>query len=127
MTNLFGDSKKTNVASFFILFSKTFFLSESFLGKNPKNINLLIGNPDNSKEFITEEGPGITEYSIFSLMHSLTNMYPGSDIKGAPASEINDIVFPALASLIILFVLLLSLWSLKEKLFLSILYLSKIF
>ena len=88
---------------------KYFFLSESFLGRKPKNINLFTANPDNNREFITEEGPGITEYSIFSLIHSLTNIYPGSETRGAPASEINDIIFPALASLIIFLVLLLSL------------------
>ena len=66
-------------------------------------------SPDNNNEFITEDGPGITEYFTFSLMHSVTNLYPGSDIRGAPASEIIDIVLPAFAFSIIFFVLLLSL------------------
>ena len=35
-------------------------------------------------------------------MHSLTNMRPGSEIVGVPASDINEIILPSFNKLIIL-------------------------
>jgi hypothetical protein len=40
----------------------------------------------------TAEGPGIGKISISLFRHSLTNIAPGSDTAGVPASEINDTI-----------------------------------
>ena len=36
---------------------------------------------------ITEDGPGSESTAIPWWRHSLTSLYPGSEIKGVPASE----------------------------------------
>lgn len=45
---------------------------------------------------ITEDGPGIESTGIFSFIHSLTNLNPGSAISGVPASETSAICLPFL-------------------------------
>ena len=41
----------------------------------------------------TADGPGIGNTFILLSIHSFTKIFPGSDIVGVPASEINDIIF----------------------------------
>jgi hypothetical protein len=48
----------------------------------------LLDKPDDISAEITAEGPGIEVTFIFSSMALATSSYPGSDIKGVPASEI---------------------------------------
>ena len=45
-------------------------------------------------ELITDEAPGIGITGILLLIHSLTNIFPGSEIAGVPASEISEIILP---------------------------------
>ena len=40
----------------------------------------------------TAEGPGIGKILIPLLIHSLTNIDPGSEMLGVPASEIKEII-----------------------------------
>ena len=47
----------------------------------------------------TAEGPGIGVILILFFTHSLTNIEPGSEMVGVPASEIKDIFFPLFKSL----------------------------
>ena len=47
------------------------------------------------------EGPGTVYISRFLSLHSLTNLYPGSDMRGVPASDTNAIFIPSDSSLII--------------------------
>ena len=42
-----------------------------FLGKKPKNIKESAESPDKTIALVTDEGPGITVYPIFSSMHLL--------------------------------------------------------
>jgi hypothetical protein len=51
----------------------------------------------------TAEGPGIGIILILFLTHSFTNIAPGSEILGVPASEINEIISPDLRRSMILF------------------------
>ena len=41
---------------------------------------------------LTADAPGNGITSIFSLIHSLTKIAPGSEIPGVPASDISDII-----------------------------------
>ena len=43
---------------------------------------------------MTAEAPGIGIIFILFLMHSLTNIEPGSEMPGVPASEIKEISEP---------------------------------
>ena len=52
---------------------------------------LLIDN-----EVITDEAPGIGIIGILFFMHSVTNILPGSEIAGVPASEISDTILPSI-------------------------------
>ena len=45
-------------------------------------------------ELVTAETPGIGIIGILLLMHSLTNIFPGSEIAGVPASEISETILP---------------------------------
>ena len=62
---------------------------------------------------ITDETPGIGVTGISLLIHSLTNILPGSDIAGVPASEISEIILPSIKSFIIsmVFFFSLNLWN----------------
>ena len=51
---------------------------------------------------LTAEAPGSGVTFIFSLTHSLTNIAPGSDIPGVPASDIREIILSDLRYSIIL-------------------------
>ena len=48
----------------------------------------------------TAEGPGIGITLILFFIHSFTNIAPGSEILGVPASEINEIISPDFRRLI---------------------------
>ena len=49
----------------------------------------------------TADGPGIGKIFIPLSIHSLTNIEPGSEILGVPASDIKEIIFPDLRNSII--------------------------
>ena len=63
-------------------------LSSLVLGTKPKNLNESVGIPDNCKEQITDDGPGIENTPIPFSIKYFTSLKPGSDIRGEPASEI---------------------------------------
>ena len=65
--------------------SSIFFLD---FGTKPKKVNSDIGNPDNCKLDIIDEGPGTDVILILFLIQYCTKLYPGSEISGDPASDI---------------------------------------
>ena len=71
----------------FIKFSNLFF-RPFFGGKNPSNINLSVGKPEDTSEAKTADGPGIDSILHPTFIACLTNLYAGSDIAGVPASVI---------------------------------------
>ena len=123
---LADDLKKTkefsNTENFFNSLDNSCFLS----GKKPQNKNLS-ENPLIEIAAATADGPGIGKISIPLSIHSLTNIEPGSEILGVPASDIKEIIFPDLRYSIILirFFFSLNLW--LEINFDFIWYLSKRF
>ena len=56
-------------------------------GKKPIKQNLSVGKPDETKDDIAAQGPGIETISKSLFIRSRTNLYPGSEIKGVPLSE----------------------------------------
>ena len=62
-------------------------------GRNPQKKNLS-KNPLIEIAEATAEAPGIGKIFIFFFIHSFTNIEPGSEITGVPASEIKEIFFP---------------------------------
>ena len=44
------------------------------------------------KAAVVADGPGIGTKFIFSFIHSLTKIFPGSEILGVPASDIKDTI-----------------------------------
>ena len=56
--------------------------------KNPSNINLSVGKPEDTSEAKTADGPGIDSILHPTFIACLTNLYAGSDIAGVPASVI---------------------------------------
>ena len=81
------------------------------LGKNPKKVKLSLANPEADKAVIKALGPGIGVTSISSFFACFTKKYPGSLIRGVPASLIRAIDFPECISSIITLVFSLSLCS----------------
>ena len=69
----FSSSKKSNLAL-------------SLFGTKPANIKRFVGSPDSCNAEMTAQHPGIVVTFMFCFLHSLTNLYPGSEIKGDPAS-----------------------------------------
>ncbi len=57
-----------------------------FLGKKPKNINLLVGKPAALRAAVAAEGPGMGETLKPAAVAARTILKPGSDINGVPAS-----------------------------------------
>ena len=58
-------------------------------GINPKKTNSDNGKPDNCKLNIIDDGPGMDVTLILFLIQYWTKLYPGSEIKGDPASDIS--------------------------------------
>ena len=50
-------------------------------------MNLSGGRPDKVRAVVTEDGPGRESIWIPWAIHSLTSLYPGSEISGVPASD----------------------------------------
>src|SRR3989344_7215546 len=79
------------VASTYLWLSCTFLNNSSlcpgFKGGKPKNVNLSVGKPLETKADITPVGPGIETTSIPWALHSLTSLNPGSETVGVPASD----------------------------------------
>ena len=117
--NLKGATKRIKVAGISLLMSLTLlyncFLCPGLSGGYPKNINLSGANPLRVRAVITEEGPGRESTSMFCARHSLTNLYPGSEIRGVPASEIKQIFAPFFSCSITWGTILNSLKSFKIK------------
>ena len=68
---------------------KLFSLSSlSLTGKNPANKKLSVGSPAISSAVIAAQGPGSGTTLTFCFAHKETTLYPGSEIKGVPASLI---------------------------------------
>ena len=44
---------------------------------------------------VTADGPGTGTTFILFLTQLFNNNFPGSDIKGVPASEMREIIFPS--------------------------------
>ena len=60
------------------------------LGTKPRNLYSFMGIEESWRALVTDDGPGtIVTYILFKLQY-LTSLYPGSDIRGEPASEIRD-------------------------------------
>src|SRR3989338_1363977 len=62
------------------------FKSQSF-GKNPQNMNLLVGKPDADSAAAAANGPGIGTTLNPAFLAALTTLKPGSDSRGVPASQ----------------------------------------
>ncbi len=87
-TNLWLETNKTDVlvsSEIFLIRFSNFFLD---FGIKPKNANSDIGIPDNCKLDIIDDGPGTDVTPILFVIQYCTKLYPGSEIKGEPASEI---------------------------------------
>ena len=72
------------------------------LGKKPKKQNLSVFKPDIIRLAIAEHGPGNEKILCLLCLIRLSNLYPGSDIKGVPASDISDIILSLSSSFKIL-------------------------
>ena len=62
---------------------------------------MLTGKPETLKAEVKDEGPGMGITFIDNFRASLTSKYPGSEILGVPASEINPTLIPDCILLII--------------------------
>ena len=72
---------------------------------------------------VTAEEPGIGCILKFSSTHFLTNIKPGSEIVGVPASEINEII---LFFFIISIILLLTFFFVKFMIWLKFIFYLKV-
>ena len=67
------------------------------------------------------DGPGIGKILIFFLIHSSTNILPGSEIAGVPASETREIILPSfIKETILLLIFLKQMFAKKIKFELSL-------
>lgn len=66
------------------------------LGKKPKNKKFSTAIPDADKEEIREDGPGMGITFMLLLFMKDTSLYPGSDIRGVPASLTKATLIPEL-------------------------------
>ena len=65
-----------------------------FSSKKPQNVNLSDGNPDSTNADTNAVGPGTTKTGISAARAARTNLNPGSDTAGIPASDTAAIVAP---------------------------------
>ena len=73
--------------------SSSWVLSFVFLDRNPKKKNFEL-KPATEIAAVTADGPGTGITLIFFSLANFTKNSPGSEIKGVPASDIKDIIFP---------------------------------
>jgi len=73
--------------------SSSWVLSFVFLDRNPKKKNFEL-KPATEIAAVTADGPGTGITLIFFSLANFTKNSPGSEIKGVPASDIRDIIFP---------------------------------
>ena len=60
------------------------------LGTNPRNLYSFMGIDESWSALVIDDAPGtVVIYMLFNTQ-CLTSLYPGSDMRGAPASEIRD-------------------------------------
>ena len=83
--------KKTLVRFSPDIFLAKFFAELFFFGTNPKKTKLFKSKPESWRLGIIDDGPGTVVIKILFLIKFFTNLYPGSDINGDPASEIKAI------------------------------------
>ena len=93
-------SKKINDDLIFTKFFNVLIFLFSFEGRNPTKKNFSELKPEATKAVIIALGPGIGIIGRFSFNAKTTNSYPGSYIRGVPASLINATVLPSLIFLI---------------------------
>ena len=67
-----------------------------FWGRKPSKQNFSLGNPEATNAGTKAVAPGRHSTSTPWRTHSRTNMNPGSDIAGVPASDTNAMFSPAL-------------------------------
>ena len=85
-------------------FFSIFIYSFLFLARKPKNKNLSVLDPDMIKTSSNSSRPGIGIIFILFFNASCTNLYPGSESKGVPASETKDTILFLFISLIIVLI-----------------------
>src|SRR3972149_11949038 len=93
LISLCGDSKRTIVESLFFNLTSLALIFASDFGKNPLKVTLFIGRPETDNAAMNADAPGIGIIRTPLLIHSRTNLNPGSDINGVPASEISATSF----------------------------------
>ena len=54
----------------------------------------MTGRSETLSDAVKEEAPGIGDIVIFNLEASLISKYPGSEMRGVPASLIRPMSFP---------------------------------
>ena len=64
-------------------------------GRNPIKTNSSVGKPEFTNAGTNAVGPGRVSIVIFFNTQVCTNKYPGSEIPGVPASEINATFLPS--------------------------------
>ncbi len=87
----FPDTNITLVRFIPFIFLAILLIEFWLFGKKPKKTNLSEPIPDNWRLEISEDGPGTAVTYMFFSIKLLTNLKPGSEIKGEPASEIKAI------------------------------------
>ena len=75
-------------------------LCESFDGKKPTKVKLLVENPETISAHTKAHGPGIGKTSISFSIQAFTIFSPGSEIAGVPASETTATSLPSNSVLI---------------------------
>ena len=80
-------------------------------GIKPANINRLVGSPEICSAEITADGPGTTCSGNPCSRKQRTSLYPGSEIRGEPASLISATDFPCRTNSAISGAFCSSLWS----------------
>ena len=92
--SLFGDVKQTEGISEFSSFTTNAFFSLLTFGTKPKNWNSLNSKPERVNAVSTLEGPGIDIILKLLIIKCRIKSFPGSEIRGVPASDIKATFFP---------------------------------
>ena len=87
---LWVEIKKTDVQTEYLKSSMKSPIPFFVLGTNPRNLYSFMGIEESWRALVIDEAPGIIVTYILFKTQCLTSLYPGSDIRGEPASEIRD-------------------------------------
>lgn len=93
-----GDSKKTHVRGSTASVASHVIRAECRRGAKPSKQNRSDGRPATASAVVTAEGPGRHEIGNPLSIQADTNRYPGSLIRGMPASLTSRTVAPAAIS-----------------------------